>query len=537
LQKREFFKASVAMNDFFTEKYSMREGSDFKLKVSYRSKGYGKPANPGHCRRRSLDDYMQRVLVAFRSAEYAEAILQTAQSLVKALPADDKTSIIASAEIHGPLDFANGVEAFLFECRQDADKLQRQPARMEAEKAVQAAFQQVSGHAGHRVSSSSVDEASADGFVQVSKHGRTAIPRNEADLKRADTSPDASSGGHYVGKGSRAPPTKAAVDSSSSRGGAQSAGTLSDCTSSGYYSGKGNLPSQQASASASSVRPDFRRAGTVSGASVYSHYSGKGNTQQQPDSDTSSSRAGLQRAGTMFDPSSTGSRMAAATLQQPDATAYLSHAGDQSADRSNYGRNWRTQGQQPLTGTNSSHSSCRLESVQLPREVSALLQRDRTKGPLFHEDLKMFASKHSIVVESVGVTEVVLRPTGLLPHQQWNPARVELRGLLGFHFPDLGQDSAAALTAALLWRVEGHQCCVHVSEDGAGIELRHVEDGYLVDSVEDYPGQDFHAGEVIVEINGVCLEGLGEDEIEAAFGEQFCDGALLLLLSQRNSEG
>lgn len=70
-------------------------------------------------------------------------------------------------------------------------------------------------------------------------------------------------------------------------------------------------------------------------------------------------------------------------------------------------------------------------------------------------------------------------------------------------------------------------------EAGAGLDMEASNLGYLVDAVEEDPGQEpggLCSGAVIVEIAGVRLHGLEEDALEEAFGGHFKDGARLLLL-------
>lgn len=129
----------------------------------------------------------------------------------------------------------------------------------------------------------------------------------------------------------------------------------------------------------------------------------------------------------------------------------------------------------------------------------------------------MFASKFGIVATCDGNTEVVLRPKRTRQLEEWESVRTELLGLINYHFP-----------------AEHRRSRLRVSDDrGAGIQLNWTDDGYLVDSIEEYPGQDFAPGEVIAEINGVSLAGLTEDQMEDAFGKQFYNGASLVL-AQRN---
>jgi len=114
LDRRAFFGASIAMNEFLTDQYAMQEGADFKLKVQKKGNS---------------------VLVAFRSAEFAEVVLDTAKQLAARLSAGH---VVASAEICGPADFTDEVEESLPDARQDAENLQRRPARRESQQAIRA---------------------------------------------------------------------------------------------------------------------------------------------------------------------------------------------------------------------------------------------------------------------------------------------------------------------------------------------------------------------------------------------------------------
>lgn len=175
----------------------MREGSDFKLKVV---------------------TSCSSVLVAFRSPEFAEAILSTAKSLAQTLPSGHQAGIVAYADVHGPLNFGDEVQGWLPECRQDADKLQRECEGPGAAKAIQKVSQHihVAKGAGRVKDITIPGEEDAEGFVSIGKGGRTTLTRAEtthfssgshpgkgkADcgLQRAQTTA-IGSGGYYTAKG------------------------------------------------------------------------------------------------------------------------------------------------------------------------------------------------------------------------------------------------------------------------------------------------------------------------------------------------
>jgi len=112
LEKRAFFQASIAVNELLTDRYSMQEGSDFKLKVVKASNS---------------------VLVAFRSSDFAEAVQRTAQAFAAA---GASANLVASAEVRGAIDFSFEVQEALPSMRQDAEAMHRKTVRPESEKAV-----------------------------------------------------------------------------------------------------------------------------------------------------------------------------------------------------------------------------------------------------------------------------------------------------------------------------------------------------------------------------------------------------------------
>lgn len=158
---------------------------------------------------------------------------------------------------------------------------------------------------------------------------------------------------------------------------------------------------------------------------------------------------------------------------------------------------------------------------KLPKS-SAELQRDPEKAKTFQEDLRTFARNFKLSAELVGMDYIQLKPIGFVPHDTKQKAREELRMLLEFHFPSTSRPIPTRQT----------HLRVH-PEHGAGIELTVSEQGYLVDFVEDFPGQDLSVGDVILEINGQKLAGLSEAEMEDKFGAHFGDGAKLTIQPER----
>jgi hypothetical protein len=83
-----------------------------------------------------------------------------------------------------------------------------------------------------------------------------------------------------------------------------------------------------------------------------------------------------------------------------------------------------------------------------------------------------------------------------------------------------------------LWR----QCSIReerlkVDPDaGAGIALKGCEFGFLVESVEDEPGQDLTDGDVIVAVEGRMFVGISEDQMKASFLKRRVDGARLAVV-------
>lgn len=159
---------------------------------------------------------------------------------------------------------------------------------------------------------------------------------------------------------------------------------------------------------------------------------------------------------------------------------------------------------------------------KLPKS-SAELQRDPEKAKTFQEDLRTFARNFKLSAELVGMDYIQLKPIGFVPHDTKQKAREELRMLLEFHFPSTSRPEPPRPLPTRQTHLRVHP------EHGAGIELTVSEQGYLVDFVEDFPGQDLFVGDVILEINGQKLAGLSEAEMEDTFGAHFGDGAKLTI--------
>lgn len=70
-------------------------------------------------------------------------------------------------------------------------------------------------------------------------------------------------------------------------------------------------------------------------------------------------------------------------------------------------------------------------------------------------------------------------------------------------------------------------------EEGAGLDFEASEFGYLIEGISETPGQEAEVsvGSVIVAIGGTPLLGLSEDDLEAAFGDNFTGGQSIVLLS------
>eukprot|EP00931_Biecheleriopsis_adriatica_P050500 TRINITY_DN29242_c0_g1_i1.p1 TRINITY_DN29242_c0_g1~~TRINITY_DN29242_c0_g1_i1.p1 ORF type:complete len:1355 (-),score=380.51 TRINITY_DN29242_c0_g1_i1:40-3651(-) len=155
----------------------------------------------------------------------------------------------------------------------------------------------------------------------------------------------------------------------------------------------------------------------------------------------------------------------------------------------------------------------------LPRDAATMLQKDPANAETFRNDLRTFARNFRVTAELNGLDSVSMRPMGFVHQDTLRKAKEELRNLLEFYFPSQSQTAARRSV-----RLRVHD------ESGAGIDLSHSEQGFHVDHVEDFPGQDLLSGDVIVEINGQSLAGLTADEIDDTFGEHFADGASLVVV-------
>mmetsp|Transcript_61215 Transcript_61215/g.197238 ORF Transcript_61215/g.197238 Transcript_61215/m.197238 type:complete len:339 (+) Transcript_61215:1-1017(+) len=156
--------------------------------------------------------------------------------------------------------------------------------------------------------------------------------------------------------------------------------------------------------------------------------------------------------------------------------------------------------------------------IPLPPRAASMLQRDRSAAAVFHRDLKTFAGRFKVAAELRGLDAVVMRPMGFVHQEAIRQARAELQGLLSFYFPECRRPDQRRVEL----RVD--------DEHGAGIEMTPSAHGYRIDHVEDFPGQDFVPGEVIIEVNGRPLAGLSEEAMEDTFAECFGNGASLCII-------
>ncbi|CAK8986373.1 unnamed protein product [Durusdinium trenchii] len=153
-------------------------------------------------------------------------------------------------------------------------------------------------------------------------------------------------------------------------------------------------------------------------------------------------------------------------------------------------------------------SSADPDVFKIPKS-SAVLQKDPGKAKTFQEDLRTFARNFHMSAELVGFDYVQLKPIGFVHQETKQKARTELQRLLQYYFPL-------------------RETCLRVRpESGAGIDLVPSEQGFLVENVEDFPGQDLCVGDVILQIDGHNLWGLSDEAMEQTFGKHFRDGAKL----------
>mmetsp|Transcript_14129 Transcript_14129/g.26451 ORF Transcript_14129/g.26451 Transcript_14129/m.26451 type:complete len:309 (-) Transcript_14129:69-995(-) len=83
------------------------------------------------------------------------------------------------------------------------------------------------------------------------------------------------------------------------------------------------------------------------------------------------------------------------------------------------------------------------------------------------------------------------------------------------------------------WRETPHrEEQLRVSEkQGCGLGLSHSEFGFVVDKVEDEPGQQLQPGEAIVAVEGRILAGLSAPQMQASFQKRRVDGARLYVVN------
>jgi len=171
------------------------------------------------------------------------------------------------------------------------------------------------------------------------------------------------------------------------------------------------------------------------------------------------------------------------------------------------------------------YNSNKRYSIPLPTSAAMLLQRNRTIAEAFHADLKTFAGRFRVSAELCGLEAAVMKPSSSLHQDDAQRAFAELKHLVEYHFPGRREQDERKWV----------DLNVH-AEHGAGIEMTPSEQGYLIDFVEEFPGQSFVSGDVIIEINGRSLVGLSAETMEDTFAECFGHGASLCLISaqQRN---
>jgi len=268
------------------------------------------------------------------------------------------------------------------------------------------------------------------------------------------------------------------------------------------------------------LQVDVQRAGDAdNGQSRTRYYVGKG-------------KAGMHRAETVAEVSSSYAGKGKAEVSRSETTSegcngsgYVGkgkadlHRAATLADGRN-GSGYVGKGKVWGQSNNAFANEALTETVALPEQAVAILRTNREKASSFSEDLRLFANRFPFVAEYNGSSQVVLRRTASVHAEERARARKELGCLIDHYFP-------------VYQEPRFRNAHLRVSEDrGACITMLHDGDGYLVDVVEDYPGQEFWSGEVIVEINGIPLGGLVEEEMEEVFGNQFADGASLVILTR-----
>lgn len=405
LERRAFFQASIGMNDFFTELYSLQEGSDFKLKVVG-------PANS--------------VLVVFRSKELAESVRSSAASLASSLDAAHRAAVVSSAKVRAAIDISDSARSYLPALRQECALMQQR-----AQSAAESAASEV-----------------ANAF------GRTR------------TAP-------ATGLNGRTPPATASLS--------DVARTRTTAT-----------PSPVATARAAAPAPTTSAPLESTPAARLLYESAHGAATAPPD-------------------------VAWPALPSSAPTPVTSSVS------SCYPAKGKSKG-----GATAPAAPAKGDVLPLPREAVALLQRDKEKAASLHGDLRTFAARFHVAaaLQAPHYEAVVMQPLGFVHQEAMRQAREELDHLLRHHF-DFPLERPKPVEA------EGRRrAYLRVDpESGAGIEITHAHEGYLVDEVDEHPGQDFVAGDLLVEIDGVCLAGLSEEELEEAFAGCFADGAQLVVVA------
>lgn len=73
-------------------------------------------------------------------------------------------------------------------------------------------------------------------------------------------------------------------------------------------------------------------------------------------------------------------------------------------------------------------------------------------------------------------------------------------------------------------------------QQSCGLSMSHSDFGFVVDKVEDEPGQKLHKGEAIVAIEGRLLAGLSAPQMQASFQKRRVDGARLYVVDLAKAE-
>mmetsp|Transcript_50152 Transcript_50152/g.107950 ORF Transcript_50152/g.107950 Transcript_50152/m.107950 type:complete len:862 (-) Transcript_50152:30-2615(-) len=97
--------------------------------------------------------------------------------------------------------------------------------------------------------------------------------------------------------------------------------------------------------------------------------------------------------------------------------------------------------------------------------------------------------------------------------------------------------SAAAAFARARQASRNGKLCVAADGSGAGLDMEATQWGYLVEEIEEDPGQpDLEVGDIITSIGGQALYDLDEEGMEWRFGRNFADGAELTILPKENAK-